>query len=362
MKNINFHRQESVIRGLSETSKKNKVKKPINWDRIVYIVLLFTALFFIAKYFYTKFALIEANGQVLFQNVSIRNPKDCRIIKYSVEPGTEVEIGDSLFTFMYENPEMSPVSGYGSLDFAMKVSGAKDPTWAEKKRFELKTKVKLTYSKLKELQGQLSSYKAQLQRIKNEVILDAMPRNRYEDQLRKIQNLELEVDLAKSEIGILNQSIKDLDKFKSTAGSGEAIGSGNGGGNGGNANLKTFYSPLKGTITKIDKQPFEVALKTEQILSIHEPTHIFIKAFFEQEDLKSLKEGDIVDLEFPDGTKSQGIINRFYFATYRLPEEFQKKYEPTTRSLSADIIPVDKRDLNTWKAYYKMSVEVTKSK
>lgn len=362
MKNINFQRQESVIRGLTEKENRKKKRNPINWDRLVYIVLLCLALIFLGRWLYKKFALIEANGQVLFQNISIRNPKDCRIIKYNVQPGTEVEIGDSLFTFMYENPDLSPVSGYGSLDFAMSVSGAKDPSWAEKKKFELETKIKLDRSTLRKQSELLKKYQSQTQRIKNEVILDALPRNRYEDHLRKINEIELEIARVKMDIGVLNSQLKELDKFKSSAGSGDANGTGIGDGNGTDHRLKTFYSPLKGTITKIDKQPFEVALKTEQIMSIHEPQNIFIKAFFDQKDLKSLSEGDIVDLEFPDGTESQGIISSFYFATYRLPEEFQKKYEPTTRSLSADIIPIDTRDLNTWKKYYKLSVKVTKSK
>ena len=43
-------------------------------------------------------------------------------------------------------------------------------------------------------------------------------------------------------------------------------------------------------------------------------------------------------------------------------EEFQKKYEPTTRSIAADIYPVDSTEIVKWKAFYKMSVDISKLK
>jgi len=40
--------------------------------------------------------------------------------------------------------------------------------------------------------------------------------------------------------------------------------------------------------------------------------------------------------------------------------QFQKKFEPTTRTLAADIIPIGENDLHIWKKYYKLSVKITK--
>ena len=119
---------------------------------------------------------------------------------------------------------------------------------------------------------------------------------------------------------------------------------------------------MDGTVTRIFKQNKEVAVKSEVIMHIHKNEHLFIIAFFEQEDLAELKEEDVVEIEFPDNTTSLGTIKRFYFATYRLPEEFQKKYEPTNRSLSVDIVPLNNDELKKWKQYYKLSVIVRKKR
>ena len=84
--------------------------------------------------------------------------------------------------------------------------------------------------------------------------------------------------------------------------------------------------------------------------------------FFEQEDIDFFKEGDLMAITFPDGSVSKGIIKRFYYATYPLPDEFQKRYEPTTRTIAADIYPVNDADYEHWRAFYKMSVTITKFK
>ena len=62
-------------------------------------------------------------------------------------------------------------------------------------------------------------------------------------------------------------------------------------------------------------------MKSEEIVSMHQAHPAFIKAYFEQEDLRYFKVGDEFDIEFPDGTKSKGFLKRFYIATYTLPEE-----------------------------------------
>ena len=121
-----------------------------------------------------------------------------------------------------------------------------------------------------------------------------------------------------------------------------------------------FTCPIDGNITRILKQAFEVALKTENILSLHQPEHVHIRGYFDQTDLGDIHEGDIVDIEFPDGTASEGRVDRFEFSTRILPEEFQKKFEPTTRTLAVDILPLKDADLEIWKKYFKLSVKLSK--
>ena len=363
MKSISFKRNESVLRGL-EIQKEKKSKTPRNWDRIVYFVLLLVLAFFLIRYLINSIFYIEADGQILFDNVEIRNTTDCRVTNFYVKEGEEVCIGDSLFSYIPDKPA-GGFNSFGSYEFAMNQQKKGDVSWSEKEIFQAKEDIKLNKFMMTEKLKMKKLYEKELDRIRNEVMLDVLPRNRLDDQMSKINQLDYEIESLKGKNQLLQASLaqlKSMIRDLSANGNGSIEGDKGGIGSGNHQGNLIFYSPLEGTITNVLKNQFEVALKDEQILSIHRPQNVFIKGFFKQEDLKSLSIEDVVKLEFPDGSHGTGIIKSFYFTTYRLPEEFQKKYEPTTRSLSADIYPASYNDLMKWKMFWKMGVKITKRK
>jgi hypothetical protein len=362
MKNISFKRKESLIRGL-EQKKEVRNKGPRNWDRIVYLLILALFSFFLISYLINKFLYVEADGQVLFDKVDIRNTDDCRIIDLYVGLGEQVNIGDSLFSFLPDQPP-GGFNEFGTYEFAMGQRKNADVSWAEKEIFKKQEDIKLNNYVIGEKTKMLNILNSEMERIRNEVSLDVLPRTALDNHMAKMNQLKYDIEALKGENRLIYASfsqLKGMIRKLGTTGEIDADGNTLGGGNATNPN-KIFYSPLKGTITQILKNNFEVALKEEVILSIHRPKNIFIKAYFEQSDLEYLSVNDIVNIEFPDGTEGKGIIKRFYFSTYQLPEEFQKKYEPTTRALSADIFPLDSNDLHKWKTFWKLGIVITKFK
>jgi multidrug resistance efflux pump len=363
MKNISFKRKEAAIRGLENYQPEKKTKSPRNWDRLIYFFLLIVILFFLVRYLINSFFYIEADGQILFDNIEIRNTNDCRIIEYFIEVGQEVCVGDSLFSFIPDKP-IGNFNSFGTYEFALNQQKKNDISWSEKESFQVNEEIKVNSFIIQEKIKLRELYTKELDRIRNEVMLDVLPRNRMDDQLSKINQISYEIETLKGKNNLLIQKISELEKLKRELNQNTSLS--NNGQNSSNHVIhdgrQVFYSPLEGTITNIMKSEFEVALKDEQILAIHKPHNVYIKAFFKQEDLKSLEVNDMVTIMFPDGTVGQGMIKRFYFTTYRLPEEFQKKYEPTTRSLSADVLPATDEDLLKWRMYWKMGVKIKKTK
>lgn len=366
MKNINFKRKESAIRvGVEETRKTPK--KPINWDRIIYFIILTIALFFLVRYIINSTLYIEAVGQVRFENVKIRNTDDSRIMEFHVAAGDEVKVGDSLFTYIDND-------NFGAMNAGLGLNGKfnavelqdKSPTWIERELFNLEKDIAVRQSMYSENKKLITFYTNQAKKVEEQVILDVVPKSEYTNYIDRKNKLIGENSAIAAEIGIYKTQydiLKSRLKIgKDTVGIASGIGSGSGGGDGLDSLKRVFYSPMEGTITEVFKAEFEVALKSENILSIHKPENVYIKAFFDQEDLKELAENDIVTLTFPDGTESEGYIKKFYFSTYLIPEEFQNKYEPPTRTLSADVYPVNIDDLNKWRKFYKMRVKITKGK
>lgn len=387
MKSVNFKRkEESYLRYFEEQSAR-KNKRPFNWDRFVYLILLAIFLFFTGRFVVNSYFYIEGNGQVLFESVDIRHTDDIRILRFHVKEGDDVSIGDTLFTYFLDEDVFGEAGGFGGNRVNIS-GGSSGDSWIEREIYTLRKNVDLNKVKVSDSKSLLDIYYQDLERVRNEVILDAVSHTNLENLEYQISKLEGEINLLNAQISIYrkqigyltdlleqqNQDPQKIDIEQKTQHTGGSGGGGNDPGKqfdtddfvmlAGVENLdgyKIFTSPIEGNITRIDKMAFEVALKTETILSIHQPHNVHIKGFFDQEDLRHLSEGDVVNIEFADGTESQGYVDRFYAATYKLPEEFQKKFEPTTRTLAADILPVNQADLNMWKKYYKLSVKITKS-
>ena len=339
----------------------NKPKR--NWDRVIYIVFLSLVGLFLGYYAINKIFFIRADGQVLFENVSIRLTDDCRLLAYQKDEGDTVCVGDSLFTYSLDKDNL-----WGNLAISGGITATSYDNqwdWIEKEKYALAKKIALNNIDVTESQALIVSYKSEIQRLQNEVVLDVLPKNRLEYVQNEILRLTTAIEKLQSENNQLYGLIKQLNgmaknpTLKSTK-SGSIKG---GGGSDADENgVRVFYSPIDGTVTRIYTRQFEVALKSEQIMAIHKNTPMYIKGFFEQEDLNYFKEGDLVNIEFPDGTKSKGLIKRFYYATYPLPDEFQKRYEPTTRTISADIYPVNDDEYAHWRAFYKLGVSISKFK
>ncbi|MBD3637612.1 MAG: HlyD family secretion protein [Crocinitomicaceae bacterium] len=363
MKSVNFKRkEESYLRYFEEQQNRGK-NRPFNWDRFVYLILLALFLFFTGRFVINSYFYIEGNGQVLFESVDIRHTDDIRILKFGVKEGQDVEIGDTLFTYFLDEDV------FGEAGNSVNIAGGGQPdSWVEREIYNLRKRIDLNKVNILDKEKLLAIYEKDLERVRNEVILDAVSHTNLENLEYQINKLEAEINLMTEEnriyrkqIGylkdfIVDPEVMDISIEQSMSDQGYVMLAGIENIQG----FKVFTSPIKGNVTRIHKEPYEVALKTENILSIHQPNNVHIKGFFDQEDLRYLNEGDIVNIEFADGTKSKGVVDRFYSATYILPQEFQKKFEPTTRTLAADILPIGENDLNVWKKYYKLSVKITK--
>lgn len=353
MKSSDFKRKDSTFKSIKDIDIKKK-KKVLNWDRITYFFLLVIFLFFLGNFLFQKIYYVKADGQVLFNSIDIQNIDDCRINNFYVNEGDYVCEGDTLFTFYNDDECLNASSN-------ITTSSNSNDGWLIKEISNIEKNIALNNNEINSLINQKKTLTEKLIEIKQQVILDALPKSQYLNLKNEIVKLEGKINLLTGENSILNNSLTKIKSanYESNSKNKSSINIIN---NVIKNGLKVFITPMEGTVTRVFKQNKEVAIKSEIIMKIHMNENLFIKAFFDQEDLDELNENDIVEIKFPDDSRSYGKINRFYFATYKLPEEFQKKYEPTTRSIAVDIYPLDKNETVKWKQYYKMSVIIRKKR
>ncbi|MBA3665953.1 MAG: hypothetical protein H0W61_17380 [Bacteroidetes bacterium] len=364
MKSVDFQRNKSLIRVVKEKVTKPKKK---NWDKIVYICLLFLILCFAIYYLVVKNLFVTAQGQVLIEAINIRLTEDARILKHYVAEGDSVNMGDTLFC--YANSLKNDLENTDN-GVNLKSYNSQD-NWALKEIFNLRKKITLNKVDIDKNFILIKNYEAEIKNLTNQVILDALPRTRLDLVQNEILKLNTENQKLFAENSELNNFIKSVPAGSKLTYSASSINDGNGyiTNNGVTYNiysdeylseLRYFKTPMSGIVTRIHKKEQEVNFKEEDILSIHKQFPTTIKGFFYQEDLKYIKVGDLFNIDFPDGTKSTGYVKRFYIATYNMPDEFQKKYEPTTRTIAVDIYPLTYEDSKKWCAFHKMGVVISK--
>ncbi len=236
-------------------------------------------------------------------------------------------------------------------------------TWIDREKFALEKKIAMNNIDKVRAKEILKNFENELQHLENAIILDVLPTDRYEYAKSEILRLKTEISKLDAENRQNSSYIAELNELaeKPVMKRASANSSGNAG-DGETTAPQVFYSPINGNVTRLFTHQFEVALKQDIIMSIHSDRPMYIKAFFEQEDIAYFNEGDIVNIKFPDGRTSKGFLKRFNYSTFQLPSEFQKRYEPTTRTVAADIYPVSPDDYALWRGFYKMSVTITKYK
>ncbi len=361
MKSIDFKQKASAIRVLSDDTGNKKQ----NWDRVIYIVFLIILFTFLTYYAYNKIFFIKAQGQVSFENINIRIPDDCRILKYMVEEDDSVTIGDSLFIYQIDDDNLS--NGNGGIAIGSRSDSGYNPqlSWIDKEKFTLEKKIALNNIDKVRAKELFTGFQSEIQRLENSIILDVLPSDRYEYVKNEIMRLKTEVTKIESENAQNQKYINELNELAEKPVMKRVSGGGYGNGGGGSDDITTpqvFYSPIHGNVTRLYTLQYEVALKQDLIMSIHSDRPMYVKAFFEQEDVAYFNVGDVVTIKFPDGRTSEGVLRRFYYSTFQLPNEFQKRYEPTTRTVAADIYPVTQDDYSLWRGFYKMGVTITKYK
>jgi multidrug resistance efflux pump len=367
LKSINFKRRGTEIRTLPEEARTARRK----WDRITYIIILLILLGLGIYYAATKLFFTSAQGQMLYENVDIRLLDDCRVTRYFVHEYDSVKVGDTLFEYIDDN-KVAGNNGGGNVSVSVNAGSGRDNSWIEREILNKREKIANSEAKRKENLSLINSYEAELERIRASVVLGVLPQSRLDLRQNEIVQLKAENSRIQEEISELKKISGQLQSDLSAArGTTDRISSNinstdnddsQGGASDSESVKKYFISPISGSINRIYTLEYETALRDEVVLAIHKKSPIFVRAYFDQEDLADVGIGEEFTVTFPDGTVSKGILKNFYYSTIPLPDEFQKRYEPISRAVVGDIYPANGEEARRWKNFYKMSVDVSKYK
>ncbi len=336
MKNFNFKNKGSVLRTVEEPVIK---KKKWGFDRIVYLTLIIFISFIVIRYTYNVLNVIKGNGQIVFQKLPVNFTSDIRLGKIMIEEGTEVCKGDTLFHYNIEKESISE-------DLTVRTNEVKNKMLRDLLSIERDILLKKAQRKAINLQlKQLDNlYEEKVKMVLLEV-----------ENYTSLDELQAQKNRLNGQKILLNQEISDLEKFKSKAQTiGDKLVSTY------QAVEQDFYyiSPVDGISGTVNFEPNQVCYKQQEVVSVHNPEQVQIRAYFSQKYNDYLKPNTKVKIKFQDGTITYGRISNSYITTYALPSEFQKKYEPTERNILVDITPINNESEELLRKFYLMDSEL----
>ncbi len=335
MKNFTYNKKVSRIRTLKEPKRKTK---KMNFDRVLYFIVIGIGLFFLVRHLYKKLAWTKGNGMVLMQKVDVNFTEDIRVKDIYVQAGDTVKQHKKLFSYTNNqfdndaNMQLNLITGVQS---------------NENEYLKYQQQIALKQNLLRNIRTQLAAVTKQETTQTKLVLLDALTKTSLQTLRNTKVQLTQQMQLIQGELALLRQFKKQVYQTNNQQLNSQ------------NQILKSSYaSPIDGIVGQMFKASEESCYKTETVMTIHNPKDIFINAYFKLEDLTYVKKGCSVKVVFPDKSTSDGIIETVYISTYEAPSEFQKKYEPTERNLLVKIIPQHNEDIALWRSFYKLEVEL----
>jgi multidrug resistance efflux pump len=106
----------------------------------------------------------------------------------------------------------------------------------------------------------------------------------------------------------------------------------------GGRQLEELKPATGGIIIKKEREPGDVVLAGQAVLTLIDPESIYVKAFFPEKVQPFLHLGDEALIILPDGSKTRGEVKKLYPASEPLPPEYQKYYMTRQRAIVAEIV------------------------
>ena len=321
-------------------------KRGVNWDKFIYLGLLAILVVLLGRYVIQDYYYVDSDGQIVTGAFNVRFPTDVRVLSYFQEEESDVEQGDRLFRYIQIRDEER-------LDVA--------PREAEESPYlkdltSLQERIAFKEIARSEKKRLLDFYQSEAKRIQKGVELDVYTVDELQAYRKDIAERSAEIKELGQQLALLRGQLRSLrqresrhmrERFPADT-----------------LLQRVFHAPVAGVVSDIFKNESEVALVSERVMSIEMSGEkdLYVKAIFDQEDLRYLEEGDRVTVELSDGRKSLGYVRKLTSTYSDQLVQTKQQYEAMNRNVVAEIYPTRERDRAIWKQFRNMGVHVYKRK
>jgi multidrug resistance efflux pump len=341
---FNKRSQTTQLRGHREKPKP----KQINWDRIVYFILLVLALGFLFYYIFINSFYVSGEGLVVTETMKVRAPSDIEIREQLVSKDSYVEKGDPLFEYVFMN-------WTGTIEEIEDIQ--ENITELQEDIEELQDDVTLKRQDIQEIEGRIAYLEQQRNEFLEKVRLNAATSYELDEVESSLFTARSNLRQAQSELNVLmnnlNRHIQRRESLEAEVQEFRLRENG----------FHTYYSPVSGIVQNISIRDNQQAFRSDQILSI-KPNNadVYIFSVFDREDAGYTQPGTTMNIEFDNGLESVGIVRNSYDARENLIDHFEQTGSLTTEYLVVELVPADSATRSQWLQLDRTGLSVFKRK
>jgi len=304
--------------------KRTFGRKLTQW---IYLAILLSLVVYAIFYVGYQIFYFDQRGLVTVHHVVISSARGGRILKEAAGAGDHVRKGALLLRIA------SPNVCRRSAD--------------EKVIRELKMKNGFDGQKVRVFIQQRNTKRHELNRMQYQRSMELFSDNTA--RIRALQdalaNLDGDIDVLRHEIKLRNDEIKKLSANNTLDDA---------------CRDELIRAPADGTIVSIQHRTYEVVQRSDPVMDfVKDDAPVLIHALFRNEYYESLSLGKKVQIRFPDKSFSKGRVIKIESTSVPFAvNTVRKNYAPARTRILAVIEPLDKKDVNLWKSFMEMEVEV----
>lgn len=335
--------QSSQIRG---TREKN-IPKQTNWDRIVYMILLFSLTLVIGYFLAKNTFYATGDGHVVTEEIVVRAPGDIRLDKFYTSPNALVARGDTLFSFTFLNWQQESKAREDAADqiekINLEVDSVNDSILLKEQEIAVATS-RIEY--LEELR----------QNFSDRVRLDVATSLELTEVITELFNAHAQLETLETELSVLmNNRGRLISRMQGVAEQLQHLLDPEGSGS------EFYVAPAAGTILDLLLRESQQAFRTEDILSmIATDADVYILSLFKRKNARHLLPGTVMNVRFDNGDESAGIIRKTYDPRENLINPLHQTAELGNDYVVVELIPSDRHTRIQWLQLDRSGAEVYK--
>ncbi|RLA49834.1 MAG: hypothetical protein DRR42_14750 [Gammaproteobacteria bacterium] len=319
---MRLRNRQSYITTLPEGEPtENQAPKITRW---VYFLILFSIVGYLTYIGYARLTQFHGRGQVEIEKTIISPNHGGQVISLPLKTGDFIQQGKVIARIN------------SSANCQQKTTSRLD---------KLELDIQIKKSQLSLLKKKLSAEKGTIghQDIRRALEID---RSYSKGSDRFITELSYKIDALNNEIILEDEALKKLKK--------ESALISNGG-----CQDELIYAPFSATVTSISHRQHEFAHRGKPLITlIRENAPVQIEAFIENEYSIYASVDKEVEVVFPDGKSSRGVINEVMSSSAPFPTKVLKDYESVVSNIEILILPANKSEELIWRLYDRMEVQI----